>query len=475
MCKNTRESKVLDVTRESMLDYFKKLLGSENVIVPVETNSSKVEEYLKDMADYPSSPLVILQPSSSEEVSKIVAFARKARTPIVARGAGTSLTGAISTKGGIVIDFSKRMKSIFKIDTVNWYVHCQPGIAIDDLNLELAKFGFFFPPDPASSPWCTVGGAIAENSGGIRCFRYGTVKDWVLALKVVLSDGSLVKLGEPLPKNRVGYDLVHLVCGSEGTLAIVVEAWLKIAPKSIQSGEDHKRLLVFFEGWDEAAKAIESIRAHGLQPVLLEFIDRESMKAVNESFDLGLPEHEATLFVETATADQLAQILKICSEKGSSGSYVAMDEKDGERLYNARALVYLGVKALASGCHTEDVVVPLDKLSEYLKLVKEVSRKYNLKIPTAGHAGDGNVHPAILFDRDSKESTEAAERAFAEICEYAIQVGGSVTGEHGVGEQKIEFARSQLLKHNGELVPVLMREIKKIWDPDNILNPGKFQ
>jgi glycolate oxidase len=449
------------------------LVGAENAIVPESADPSKLEEYAKDMADYPSQPLVVVRPSSPDQVSQILAYARRNKVPVVARGAGTSLTGATSSHGGIVMDFSKRMNRILKIDTVNWYVQCEPGIALDDLNAELKKVGFFFPPDPSSAPWCTVGGAIAENSGGMKCFRYGTVKDWVLALRVVLSDGSIVKLGEALPKNRVGYDLVHLICGSEGTLAVIVEAWLKIAPLPALTGEEHKRLLVFFERWEDAGRAIQAIRAKGIQPVLLEFIDRDTIKSINDSFELEIPEHAATLFMEATS--RLDETLELCEENGSTGKYLAKDEKDGERLYSARALAYLGVKALASGSHTEDVVVPIDRLAEYLGLVRRIGEKYGLKIPTAGHAGDGNVHPVILYDRESKESEEKAEKAFAEICRYAIEVGGSVTGEHGIGEQKIEFAREQLLKHGGEQVPGLMKDIKKIWDPDNVLNPGKFQ
>ena len=444
------------------------MLGPGNVIRP---DSKNAADYLKDMADYPSEPLVIVQPNSTEEVSKIVEYARKTRTPVVARGAGTSLTGASSSHGGIVIDFSKRMNRILKIDTVNWYVHCEPGIALDGLNDELRKKGFFFPPDPSSAPWCTVGGAVAENSGGMKCFRYGTVKDWTLALKVVLSDGSVVKFGEPLPKNRAGYDLVHLMCGSEGTLGIITEAWLKIIPLPKHS-DKHRRMLVFFDEWARAGESVQAMRTKRVQPTLLEFIDGESMKAVNDAFDLGIPLHEATLFIETDS--QVEEILEICREKGSAGSYVAKDEADEERLYNGRALVYLGVKSLASAFHTEDVVVPLDRLVEYLEFIKTTSKKYGLKIPTGGHAGDGNVHPVILYEKDSKQSFDAAEKAFSDICNYAIAVGGSVSGEHGIGEQKISYAERQLVEHGGKNSLELMKQIKRQWDPDNILNPGKF-
>jgi glycolate oxidase len=458
---------MLEQQKTNTLDYFTQLLGQSNVLLQ---GFPGFEDYLKDMADYESQPLVVLQPNNSDQVSHILSYANENRIPVVARGAGTSLTGASSSHGGITVDFSKHMKNILKIDTINWYVHCEAGVVLEDLNQELRKEGFFFPPDPASTAWCTVGGAVSENSGGMRCFRYGTVKDWVLALKVILADGTIVKLGEPLPKNRVGYDLVHLVCGSEGTLCLVAEAWLKILPLS-RKPDSHKRLLVFFDSWAPAGRAIQKLRKDRIQPILLEFMDGETMHAVNESFDLKIPEHEATLFFETDSSPE--EIVKVCEESGAIGSYIATDEKDEERLYSARALAYLAVKSLG-GTHTEDVVVPLDKLVDYLEFVKGVSRKHNLRIPTNGHAGDGNVHPVIIYDKSSQESSAAAERAFADICNYAIEVGGSVTGEHGIGEQKREFAEDQLERRNGKRVIELMNQLKVQWDPNNILNPGKF-
>lgn len=448
------------------LDYFVELLGEKNVIRP-NSKDEKLQDYLKDMADYPSQPLIILRPETTEQVSKIVARANETKTPIVARGAGTSLTGASSSHGWIVLDFT-RMKKILKVDTVNWYAHIEAGVVLEDLNEELKKYGFFFPPDPGSTPWCTIGGAIAENSGGMKCFRYGTVKDWVLSVRVVLANGVVVKFGEPLPKNRVGYDFVHLMCGSEGTLGLITEAWVKMTPLP-QKSPEHKRLYVYFPDWSSAGRAIQRLRQARIQPILLEFMDRVTLHSVNEAFELGIPEGNAMLFIETDS--MLEELLKICDECGSTGNYVAKDEADEERLYSARMLNYMGIKSLGMSVHTEDVVVPIDRLVDYLEYVEEVARKYGLRIPTGGHAGDGNVHPAILYDENTKD---IADRAFADICNYAIEVGGSVTGEHGVGEQKIEFADSQLRKSNGPEVLELMRLLKKQWDPDNILNPGKF-
>ncbi len=452
-----------------IVEYFASLLGRDNVITP---NSEKIENYLKDMADFPSEPRIILQPENAGQVSEIVEYARRSKIPIVARGAGTSLTGASSCHGGIVIDFSKNMNKILKIDTVNWYVHCQPGVVLEDLNAELKKVGFFFPPDPASTPWCTVGGAISENSGGMRCFRYGTVKDWVYALEVVLPNSRITRFGEPLPKNRVGYDLVHLICGSEGTLALITEAWLKIIPLP-SDVKKHKRMLVFFDQWKDAGRAIEGIRRARIQPVLMEFMDYNSIRCVNEAFEeMKIPEREATLFIEVDS--RVEEVLSICSKNGSTGHFTADDEKEEERLYNARALVYLGIKASGKAVYAEDVVVPIDKLADYLDYLRDVAKRYDVMIANHGHAGDGNIHPAILYDASSKESVRNADLAFSDVCNRAIELGGSVSGEHGIGEQKLRFAMRQLRIRGGSESLELMMAVKKAWDPDNLLNPGKF-
>lgn len=426
------------------------------------------------MGDFESNPRAVIQPTNTDQVSIILRILNERKIPVVGRGAGTSLTGATSSMGGVIIDFSKHMNKILKIDTTNWYVHCEAGLVIDDLNEELSKYGFFFPPDPASTPWCTVGGVISENSGGMRTFRYGTVKNWVLALNVVLADGTKLKLGEPLPKNRVGYDLVHLVCGSEGTLALITDAWLKIAPLPGAHGTHIvKKFMVFFSNWEDAVNSITAIRAKGVQPNLLEFLSKEAMNAVNNAFDTKIPEYDAILFFESPI-DLLPEIIETCKTQHSVDSYIGKDEKDEERLYSARALLLLGIKTLGSGVYNEDIVVPLDCLGKFLDYVRSVGLKYDLKIPTAGHAGDGNVHPTIVFDAESEDSRRKADHAFADIIYEAVRLGGSVSGEHGIGSQKIKFGNYQLRRNNGEKALDLMRAIKQLWDPNNILNPGKF-
>jgi glycolate oxidase len=372
------------IGREAVLSGLQAIIDPETILIP---GKNSIEDYLKDMGDFLSEPLAIIQPKSVAQVSNVLKYANAQLIPVIARGAGTSLTGATSTFGGLVLDFSKYMNKILTIDTTNWYVHCEAGVVLDDLNDELRKLGFFFPPDPSSTPWCTVGGVISENSGGMRTFRYGTVKNWVLALTVVLADGTVAKLGEPLPKNRVGYDLVHMICGSEGTLAVITDAWLKITPLPEETGAVIKRFMVFFSSWNDAVNSIVGIRSSRLIPNLLEFIDGEAMKAINDSFDLNVPVHEAILFME-ASEELIPKILSICNLNNCTDSYIAKDEKDGERLRSARALLLLGIKALDTGVYNEDTVVPLDRLADYIAFVKLTAKKYGLRIPVGGHAGD---------------------------------------------------------------------------------------
>jgi FAD/FMN-containing dehydrogenase len=230
------------------------------------------------MADFVGRPLLVLKPTNIQQVSSVIKLLNVLRIPVVPRGAGSSLTGASVSDGGVIIDTS-RLNNIIKIDKVNWYAHVEAGVVIDTLNSELKKYGLFFPPDPASSFMCTVGGAVAEASGGLRCVKYGTVKDWVLALKVVLPDGDVAVFGEPLPKNRAGYDITHLFVGSEGTLGMIVEAWLKLIPVPYNPVS---RMFVQFSTWEGANQAVMSLRRGMIQPNLLEFMDRDCIAAVNQ-------------------------------------------------------------------------------------------------------------------------------------------------------------------------------------------------
>ncbi len=433
------------------------------------TEPSRLEEYSEDMAGFRATPAVVVRPASEEEVRKVVAVAARRRVPVVPRGAGSSLTGASVSKGAVVLDM-RRMDSVSKVDTVNWYARAQAGVTLEDLNKRLERDGFFFPPDPASSSICTVGGAVAEGSGGLRCVKYGTVKDWVVALRVVLPNGRVANFGEPLAKNRAGFDLVHLMVGSEGTLGVVTEAWLKIIPLP---KADPKRLLLTYGDWRSASEAICQLRAAKIMPQIFEFLDRETIQAVNKHLDTKQEEAEATLIVDIEESS-LKAAMEIFERNRPSKVLIARDAAEAEAFYQIRSMAYLAVRGLGKAVQVEDIAVPIDRLGDYLMKVKETASKHGLRILVNGHAGDGNVHPVILYDGDDKRSRRAALRAFEEICRYGISIGGSVTGEHGVGAQKAKLLREQLEAHEGKEALRLMKEVKKLFDPEGIMNPGKY-
>ncbi len=439
--------------------------GAQNVL----TEAPKLEEYSEDMAGFRATPAVVVRPASEEEVRKIVALAGRMKVPLVPRGAGTSLTGAAVTKGAIILDM-RRMDAVLKVDTVNWYARAQAGVTLEDLNKRLEKDGFFFPPDPASSSLCTVGGAVAEGSGGLRCVKYGTVKDWVVALRVVLPNGKVSNFGEPLAKNRAGFDLVHLVVGSEGTLGVVTEAWLKIIPLPKESP---KRLLITYGDWRSASDAICELRASRIMPHIFEFLDKETVQAVNRHLDTRQDEAEATLIVDIEEPS-LGAALEIFNRHKPGKVVVAKDADEAEAFYQIRSMSYLAIRGLGKAVQVEDIAVPIDRLGDYMAKVKETASRHGLRILVNGHAGDGNVHPVILYDAADKKSRTAAQRAFEEICRYGISIGGSVTGEHGVGTQKAKLLREQLEAHEGKEALRLMKEIKKAFDPEGVMNPGKY-
>lgn len=439
--------------------------GEENVVVA----GPAMEGYGRDMADFEARPAVVARPGSEREVAEIVGLAREFHLPILPRGEGSSLTGSAVLNGGIVLDM-RRMNGVIKVDTVNWYAQVQPGITLEELNERLFEFGFFFPPDPASSKVATVGGAIAQGSGGLRCVRFGTMKDWVLALRVVLANGKATRFGEPLVKNRAGYDLVRLIVGSEGTLGVITEAWLKIAP--LQTAKT-PRFLATFDSWETAGEVIRRLRSSKVLPLVFEFIDGETLQAVNKKLGTGYEEAEATLLVDVEVRDaELAQ--GIFLDCGASSVRLARDEAEAASFYQARTMAYPAVKGLASGVWVGDVSVPIDRLGEFLKIVKQVASEYGVRMPTNGHAGDGNVHPVVLFDKSDPKSRAAASMAYEELCRRAIEMGGSVTGEHGIGSHKAGLLREQLEAHGSAEALVLMKEIKRVFDPDGIMNPGKY-
>jgi len=427
----------------------------------LEIVSSK-EKYKEDFTHFRVEPALVARAFSTKQVAKAIKLAREHGLSITPWGGGSSLGGALVNKGGLLLDLSQ-MNRILEFDEVNWVVHVQAGVVLEALNNYLLEKGFFFPPDPASSFMATVGGAVVQGSGGMHCVKYGTMKDWVLALEVVLSDGEVVRLGEPLFKNRAGYDLVHLIVGSEGTLAVVTEAWLKVIP--VPRYKVH-RLLALFSKEEDVAEAILELRRRRIQPEIAEYMDGRVLEALRAHFDLPVEGVGALLLdVSEFDLDEAKSVLSRSSLR------IANTEDEKAELIKARAYGGIAVSSTAREYMVEDVVVPIRLLPALIKKIRELERKYSLSAPTQGHIGDGNLHPEILFDEKSRD---AAQKFYEELCEYVIEQGGSITGEHGVGVQKKELFKKQLNVHGGRRALGLMKAIRDVFDDKRVLNPGKY-
>ncbi len=426
-----------------------------------------IEHSFEERFDYfgnKSSPITIFYPRNDDEVARIVKLCYEKRIPIVPWGAGTSLTGALSGRDHIVIDLSK-MNKIIEINEIDWYVRAQAGVILADLQEKVKEKGFFFPPDPASYFMCTVGGAIAESSGGMKGVKYGSFREWVLALKIVLPNGKIVKIGEPLRKNRAGYDLVHLFIGSEGTLGIITEAWLRIVPipkNSIMT------IAAFPRDLEAVGNIILGLRKNKILPELSEYLDYDVIKAMNKHLNANLKETKGGMLLLQIDESDLEAVNKIL--KDNCEDIMIANEDEAIRLYSLRAQALKAIKSEHENLSfAEDIVVPISKLPEAIKKLEEMRTKYNTKFYLISHIGDGNMHPCIIVD-DEKSRLELFEK----IARMAIEMGGSISGEHGIGKQKAKLLVEQIRYSNGEEVLEIMYKIKRIIDERQIMNPRKF-
>ncbi|BBL46431.1 FAD-binding oxidoreductase [Metallosphaera sedula] len=420
-------------------------------------------ETREDFVNFKVNPSVVVYPRNEEEVVKVVRYAYENRIPIVPWGAGTSLTGAVSCEGCILLDM-KHMSNILEINDVDWYVRTQPGVNLEFLNKKLMEKGFFLPPDPASFFLCSVGGAVANSSGGMRGVKYGTFRDWVLSLRVVLPTGEVVQVGEPFRKNRAGYDLVHLFTGSEGTLGVITEIWFRIIPLP---KEKMIPIVSFMPDLDSTAGVIQEMRKSGILPEIAEYIDSEVIMALNTQLNAGLRESKGGLLMLRVEEHDLEKMKEILGKW--HGDVSILNDEEWERLYSLRAQSAIALKAMAKEMYVEDIVVPVSRLMEAVKRLKELERKYQVKMPVIAHIGDGNLHPNILL-----KDKEIADELFDEVGMIAVELGGSVSGEHGIGVQKAKLMGIQVKRHGGMKVLEIMKGIKDLVDPRGIMNPGKY-
>lgn len=417
-------------------------------------------------------PDFVCQPIETEEVVEVIKLAGIYEIPIIARGTGTSLSGGpLAVKGGIMLDFSLwNMK--LEIDPDNLIATVSPGVITAEINAKAGEFGLMYPPDPSSAHVSTIGGNLAENAGGPRGLKYGVTKDYVLGLEVVTAQGKVIRTGGKTVKNVTGYDLTKLIVGSEGTLGIITEAILRLIPKPMAT----KTAMVLFDEIVDSGHAISKVLRSGIMPSKMEIMDQHSIIAVEEYASLGLPtDVEAILLIELdgnphTLEEEMARVAEACMAVNARHVQVAKDDVEAEQLWQARKLVSPAIVKIKPTKISEDATVPRSKIPEMFQRLKEIREKYNVHLVVFGHAGDGNLHPNIIADQRDEEEMHRVELAVEEIFEAAVELGGTLSGEHGIGLMKAPFMEMEL----GKDALHMMKLIKDAWDPKNILNPGKI-
>jgi len=428
--------------------------------------------YSRDASPHKHSPDAAVWVTTAEQVSQILRLANHMKFPVIARGAGTGLAGlCVPQKGGLVIDMI-RMDRIVEINIADRVAVVQPGVLYADLEKALTPHGFFFPPDPASGKVCTLGGNVATNAGGMKGAKYGTTKDYVLALEVVLPDGRILRTGSRCMKSVSGYDLTKLFVGSEGTLGVITEITLKVNPRPPLTST----AMATFDDVEAAGRAISRIMRSGVLPSALEVVDGKTLQAVKQFAGLEIPDAAILVVGETdgytpeETEFQMARIVDIFKECQATTVRLAGSAKEAESIWATRRFAGPAGFRLNNNLFVEDLSVPMSRLSQALKVIWDLSRKFDIKISTVGHAGDGNLHPSIAIDASIPEEVEKMRAASVELYEHIIGMGGTLTGEHGIGLAKAPFMN---MEHN-EISMDVMRSLKKLFDPNNILNPGKM-
>jgi glycolate oxidase len=451
------------------VDKLIEVLGREKV------STSLVERklYSYDATPIPierALPSAVVFPTSQEDVQKLVKVCYEEEIPIFPRGAGSGLTGgAVPTlEKGVVVSFERMNR--FQIDVDNATAVVEPGVITYEFQREVERFGLFYPPDPSSFKYSTIGGNIAENAGGPRCLKYGVTREYVLGLTAVIKEGEVIKTGNPVIKDVAGYDITKLFVGSEGTLGLITSAVLKLIPKPKARGT----ALILFKNLEDVGRVVARIMTSGIFPSALEFMDRDAIRAVEEFKPVGLPKDvSALLLVEVDGSPQsVKEDIKAVEELAKAMGLevkVAEDEESAEKLWTARKSLGPALGNLRTGKINEDVVVPRVYLSEAIRDYRKVAEKYGLLMAIFGHIGDGNLHVNLLYDKKNKEEEERAERAVDEIFEITLRYNGSITGEHGVGLTKRKFLEYQF----GPVGMEILRGIKKVFDPKNLFNPGK--
>ncbi|MFD4932506.1 FAD-binding oxidoreductase [Peribacillus butanolivorans] len=417
-------------------------------------------------------PELVIQTKSTEELVSLVKFANREKIPLYPRGQSTSLSGGpLPVKGGIVLDLSV-MNDILEIHEEDLVAVVSPGVLTSNIHKAAEQKGFMYPPDPSSSHVSTIGGNLAENAGGPRGLKYGVTKDYVIGLEVITPEGELIKTGGSTVKNVTGYDLTKLIVGSEGTLGIITKAVLRLIPKPKATAT----IMVIFDSLVDAGSAISKILSAGIFPSKMELMDQASIVAVEQFEPLGLPVDAAALILiemdghPLALQEEVAQASELCRAVGAREVRIPKDKVEEAELWRARKLVSPAIVRIKPTKISEDATVPRSKIPQMCERLQKIRDKYGVHLVVFGHAGDGNLHPNIICDKTDKEEMSRVELAVADIFMAAIELGGTLSGEHGIGMMKAPFMEMEL----GAAGLDIMKRIKEVWDPNNIMNPGKI-
>ncbi len=464
----TKERKGNQVLGKSFIRKLRDIVGEANL----SEERQDLVCYSYDATQMEFLPDVVLFPADSREISAVLRLANSEKIPVFPRGAGSGFSGGSLPKGGGIVLVTTRMNRILRIDADNLIAVVEPGVVTGDLQDAVEKLGLFYPPDPASLRFSTMGGNVAECAGGPRAVKYGVTKDYVLGLEVVLPTGDIITTGGETVKGVVGYDLTRLMCGCEGTLGIITSITVRLIPLP----ESRKTMLATFDSIDGAASSVSAIIRGKIVPATLEFMDYSALRCVEGEFSLGIPEAaRAALIIELdgereLVEKQAVRIGEIINPFGLIEFRAAADSTEAEDLWKARRLISPALRKVNPDKINEDIVVPRSRVPDIIRRIEETRLRYGIPIINFGHAGDGNIHVNIMIDRNVSGASEKAEEAVREIFRETLALGGTMSGEHGVGLSKAPYVSM-------ELTPAqirAMKAIKEALDPNNILNPGKI-
>ena len=454
---------------QSIPDKLQSIVGSDNVLTAREDLIPYAFDGTAAMKEMPGCVVFAL---STDEISAVLKLANDTGTPVVTRGSGTGLSGGSVPSGDCIVLCTVKMERILEVDAANLTMTVEPGVTTIQIAEAAEKAGLFYPPDPGSMKISTIGGNVAENSGGLRGLKYGVTRNYVMGLEVVLPDGEVMWLGNKCVKDVAGFSLKDVMIGSEGTLGVITKVLLRLIPKPAAK----KTMVATFDAMDAAAQTVSDIIAAQIIPCTLEFLDRTTIHCVEDFAKVGLPlDCEALLLMETdghpaAVAEEASKMEELAKANGAMEVRVARDATEAAQLATARRSAFSALARLAPTTILEDATVPRSELAHMIRFVAEVAKKHELKIGTFGHMGDGNLHPTFLTDERNEAEIHRVHEAFKEIFDEAIRLGGTITGEHGIGLAKKEF----LPKFAGEAQMRVMRELRTALDPKGILNPGKM-